>query len=219
MNFQQILGELKKNSNPKDKEGMARFGINPEYALGIRVPILRAIARKTGKNHYLALQLWKTRIHEARILASMIDQPEFVTEKQMDSWIKEFNSWDICDQCCMNLFDKLSFAYKKAIKLTNEKEEFAKRSGFALMASLAWHDRQNSDEKFKKFFPIIKKNCDDKRNYVRKSVNWALRQIGKRNQNLKKEAMKAAKEIIKENPESKTAKWIASDALRELKNL
>jgi 3-methyladenine DNA glycosylase AlkD len=216
MNLKQILVELKKNSSKADREGMARFGINPKYALGVRIPVLRKIAKKTGKDHELALQLWNTRIHEARILASMVDEKEKVTEKQMDSWIKEFNSWDLCDGCCMNLFDKLPFAFEKAKKLAEEKQEFVKRSGFALMACLAWHDKTTSDKKFKEFFPIIIKHSYDDRNFVKKAVNWALRQIGKRNENLKKHAIKTAEQILKQ--ESKTAKWIASDALRELRS-
>jgi len=123
MNDKEIIAELKKHSNPKDREGMARFGINPKYALGVRVPVLRNLAKKIGKNHKLAQDLWKTKIHEARILASMIDDPQKVTEGQMEEWVKEFNSWDLCDQCCMSLFDKTSVAWKKAMKWAERKEE------------------------------------------------------------------------------------------------
>lgn len=194
---------------------MARFGINPKYALGVRVPVLRNLARKIGKNHKLAEGLWKTKIHEARILAGMVDDSEKVNEKQMESWIKEFNSWDVCDQVCMNLFDKMPIAWKKAIEWADRKEEFVRRAGFALIACLAWHDKKARDEDFVKFFPIIKKYSTDERNFVKKAVNWALRQIGKRNENLKKQALKTAEEILK--IQSKTAKWIAQDAIRELK--
>ena len=217
MNVKEILYELERNSNPKDREGMARFGINPKYALGVRVPVLRNLAKRIGKNHKLALELWKTKVHEARILASMIDNPEEVNEKQMDSWINEFNSWDLCDQCCMNLFDKLPFAFEKAIKLADEKEEFKRRAGFSLMACLAWHDKKSHDDRFMKFFPIITKYSTDDRNFVKKAVNWALRQIGKRNQNLKKGAINTANEILKKFPESGAARWIANDALKELR--
>lgn len=216
MDVKGIISELKEYSNSKDREGMARFGINPKYALGVRIPVLRNLAKKIGKDHKLAQELWKTKIHEARILACMIDDPKMVAEKQLEEWVKEFNSWDLCDQCCMNLFDKMPLAWKKAIEWPKRKEEFVRRAGFALMACLAWHDKKAKDSDFLKFFPVIKKYSTDERNFVRKAVNWALRQIGKRNKNLNKEAIKLAKEIQKIN--SKTAKWIANDAIRELSN-
>ncbi len=134
MTSKEIITQLKKHSNPKDKEGMARFGINPKYALGVRIPFLRSLAKKIGKDHKLAQDLWRSKIHEARILASMIDEPKKVTEKQIEEWVREFNSWDLCDQCCMNLFDKLSISWKKAIQWTKRDEEFIRRAGFALMA-------------------------------------------------------------------------------------
>jgi len=214
MTLKEVITQLKKNSNPKDREGMARFGINPKYALGVRVPVLRSLAKKIGKNHKLAEDLWKTKIHEARILAGMIDEPKMITEKQMEQWVKKFNSWDLCDQCCMNLFDKIPLGWKKAIEWPKRKEEFVRRAGFTMMACLAWHDKKAKDKDFIRFFPIIKKYSTDERNFVRKAVNWALRQIGKRNKNLNKEAIKSAKEIQKIN--SKTAKWIAYDAIKEL---
>ncbi len=214
MNTKQIINHLKKNSNPKDKEGMARFGIDVKYALGVKIPVLRSLAKKLGKNHKLAEELWKTKIHEVRILASMIDEPDKVVEKQMEEWVKGFNSWDLCDQTCMNLFDKVPIAWEKAIEWTNRKEEFVRRAGFALMACLAWHDKKAQDKDFLKFFPLIKKHSVDERNFVKKAVNWALRQIGKRNKNLKKYALKTAEEILR--IDSKTARWIANDAIREL---
>jgi len=214
MTFKEVIFHLKKNSNPKDREGMARFGINPKYALGIRVPILRGLAKKIGKNHKLAKELWDSKIHEARILAGMIDDSREVSEKQMEEWVKDFNSWDLCDQCCMNLFDKNILAWKKAVEWAERKEEFVRRAGFALMACLTVHDKKAKDEDFLKFFPIIKKHSNDERNFVKKAVNWALRQIGKRNANLNKKAIQLAKEIEKIN--SKSAKWIAKDAIREL---
>ncbi len=193
---------------------MARFGINPENTYGISIPNLRKIAKDVGKDHSLAQQLWLSGIHEARILASMVDELEVVTEEQVESWVRDFNSWDVCDQCCMNLFDKLPFAFEKAIELSKKEAEFEKRAGFALMACLAWHDKEASDKKFKAFFPHIKEGATDGRNYVKKAVNWALRQIGKRNLNLNKAAIKTAKEI--QQIDAKSAKWIASDAIREL---
>lgn len=193
---------------------MARFGINPEKTLGISIPDLRKTAKETGKSHELALKLWASGIHEARILASMVDEVNKITEKQMDGWITKFDSWDVCDQVCMNLFDKTPFAFDRAVEWTRREKEFERRAGFALMACLAWHDRTSPDSKFIKFFPLIKKYSTDERNYVKKAVNWALRQIGKRNQNLRKEAIKTALEI--QQIDSKAAKWVATDALREL---
>ncbi len=212
----QIINRLKKYSVPKNREGMARFGIEVKYALGVSVPNLRKTAKEIGKDHKLAQELWGTKIHEARILAGMIDDPKLVTEKQMESWVSEFNSWDLCDQCCMNLFDRTPLAYKKASEWSKRKEEFVKRAGFALMAVLAFHDKKAKDEVFIKFLPIIKKESTDQRNFVKKAVNWALRQIGKRNLNLNKEAIKTAKEI--QRIDSKAAKWIAADTLRELQS-
>jgi 3-methyladenine DNA glycosylase AlkD len=214
MNSKKIISELKRHSSLKDREGMARFGINPKYALGVRIPVLRSLAKKIGKDHELAQDLWKAKIHEVRILACMIDDPKIVTEKQLEEWVKEFNSWDLCDQCCSNLFVKIPFGWEKAKEWPKRKEEFVRRAGFALMAYLACHDKKAKDEDFVKFFPVIKKYSTDERNFVRKAVNWALRQIGKRNKNLNKKAIALAKEIQK--IDSKTAKWIAGDAIREL---
>ena len=214
MNLEEILEKLKSLSNPKNVEGMARFGINSENTLGVSIPDLRNLAKETGKNHLLAQRLWNSGIHEARILAGMIDLPERVTEKQMEHWVKDFYSWDVCDQVCSNLFDKTKFAYPNAIKWSKRNEEFIKRAGFVLMAALAVHDKEADNQKFMRFLPVIKREANDERNFVKKAVNWALRQIGKRNSALNKIAIQTAKEIQK--IDSKSAKWIASDALREL---
>lgn len=214
MKYQEILRKLKSLSNPKNVEGMARFGINPKNTYGVSIPNLRRLAKDIGKNHALAQQLWKSGIHEARILAAMIDELKKISEKQMDSWARDFDSWDVCDQVCMNLFDKTKFAYKKAVEWSSRKEKFVKGAGFAIIASLAFHDKNAKDENLIKFLPIIKKESIDDRNFVKKAVNWALRQIGKRNSRLNKNAIETAKEILK--MESKSAKWIASDALKEL---
>jgi 3-methyladenine DNA glycosylase AlkD len=211
-----LIKKLKSQANPKNVEGMARFGINSKNALGVSIPFLRKMAKEIGKNHKLALELWDSEIHEARILASYIDEPEKVTEQQMERWVASFDSWDICDQACSSLFDKTVFAWQKAVELTERKEEFVKRTGFTLMACLAVHDKEAQDKDFIKLLPIIKREAIDERNFVRKAVNWALRQIGKRNKNLNKEAIKTAKEILK--IENKTAKWIALDAIRELES-
>jgi 3-methyladenine DNA glycosylase AlkD len=214
MTPEQVLKKLKLLSNPKAMKGMARFGINIDKAFGVSVPNVRILAKEIGKDHKLAQELWKSGIHEARILAGLIDEPDKVLEKQMDRWVKDFNSWDVCDQVCFNLFDKTEFAFQKINEWSKREEEFVKRTAFALMASLAVHDKTISDKEFEKFFSIIIREARDERNFVRKAVNWALRQIGKRNINLNKKAIKIAKQIQK--IDSKSAKWIANDAIREL---
>lgn len=214
IHYEEILKQLESLSNPEAVAGMARFGINPGNTYGVSIPNLRKIAREAGKNHLLAKQLWSSGIHEARILASMIDSPENVTEEQMESWVKDVDSWDVCDQCCSNLLDKTEFAYQKAVEWSKRDQEFVKRAGFVLMAVLAVHDKKAKDEEFLKFLSIIKRESTDDRNFVKKAVNWALRQIGKRNLNLNKKAIETAKEIQK--IDSKSSKWIASDAIREL---
>jgi 3-methyladenine DNA glycosylase AlkD len=209
-----ILDRLKSLSDPKAVEGMARFGINPKNTYGVSIPSLRNMAKEIHENHALAQQLWSSGIHEARILACIIDDAKKVTEAQLEAWVKDFDSWDVCDQCCSNLFDKTELAHKKAIEWSRRNEEFVKRAGFVMMAALAVHDKRAGDEAFLKFLPIIKRESVDNRNFVRKAVNWALRQIGKRNQTLNKAAIQTAKEI--QNIDSNSARWIASDALREL---
>ncbi|MDD5547446.1 MAG: DNA alkylation repair protein [Candidatus Pacebacteria bacterium] len=212
--LKKIISELRSHANPKCVQGMARFGINPKNTLGVDVPTLQKIAKQIGKNHDLAIKLWNSKIHEARILAALIENPKLTTPAQMEKWAKEFDSWDVCDQVCMRIFDKTPVAYLKAAKWSKQSKEFVKRAGFALIASLAIHDKKAKNEDFLKFFPTIKAQSTDPRNYVRKAVNWALRQIGKRNPALRIKAIKLAKEIEKIN--SKSAKWIAKDAIREL---
>ncbi len=212
--YEKVLEKLKSLINPEAVAGMARFGINTGNTYGVSIPNLRRIAKEVGKSHLLAQHLWTSGIHEARILASMIDIPENVTEEQMENWVNDFDSWDVCDQCCSNLFGETEFAYQKAVEWSNRDEEFIKRAGFVLMAVLAVHDKKAKDEEFLEFLPIIKRESTDDRNFVKKAVNWALRQIGKRNLNLNKQAIETAKEIQKIN--SRSSKWIASDAIREL---
>lgn len=218
MNCREALNRLKRSADPRNVEGMARFGINPKNTLGVSIPELRKIAKQCGKNHSLSRELWKSGIHEARILACFIDEPREVTEKQLEEWVREFDSWDVCDQCCSALFDKTEFAYAKALEWTKRKEEFVKRAGFVLMACLAVHDKKADDEKFLEFLLAIKRGASDERNFVKKAVNWALRQIGKRNAGLNKVAIKTAEEIQKTYSKSKSAAWVAADALRELKS-
>lgn len=214
MQANQILKKLKSQAKPKNVEGMTRFGINPKNTYGVSIPVLRKMAKEIGKDHRLALQLWDSGIHEARILAGLIDEPDKVTERQMEKWVKDFDSWDVCDQVIGNLFDRTKFAYLKAFAWSKRKEEFVKRAGFVMMATLSVHDKEAKDRKFEQFLPIIKRESIDERNFVKKAVNWALRQIGKRNKALNKKAIAVAKEI--QRMDAKSAKWIANDALREL---
>ncbi len=213
----QIISDFELLRNSKNILGMARFGINTEKAFGVSMPVIRSFGKKFKQNHILALELWKTGYHELRILASIIDDPKIVTEKQMEDWVKDFNSWDICDQCCMNLFKKTSFASKKAIEWTFRKEEFVKRAGFALMAALAIGDKKMDDENFLPFLDRIIGESTDERNFVKKAVNWALRQIGKRSKFMNSLSIQCAEKIA--IIDSKPARWIATDALRELNNL
>jgi 3-methyladenine DNA glycosylase AlkD len=211
-----VIRQLKAQGSTRHLDGMTRFGIQTSKALGLSVPQLRQIGRKLGHDHDLAQELWKTGFHEARILASMIDDPEQVTMEQMERWAKEFDSWDIVDGCCGNLFDKTPFAVKKAKEWRKRPEEFVKRAGFVLMAELAVHDKKMPDNTFLEFLPYIIEGSNDERNFVKKAVNWALRQIGKRNRNLNNAAIRTAKVIAKSN--IRPAKWISSDALRELES-
>ena len=211
-----VLGMLNKRANPDNIAGMAKYGMATEKRLGVSVPDMRKIAKEVGKEHQLAFELWRTGIAEARILASMVASPDKLTEEQMEEWVKDFNSWDVCDQVCMNLFDKVPVAWDKVIEWPKRDEEYVKRAAFALIACLAWHDKGAEDEKFIALFPVIIEGATDERNYVKKAVNWALRHIGKRNQNLNKAAILVADEI--RQFDSKAARWIAADAIRELES-
>jgi len=202
--------------DPKAVEGMARFGIQSSNSFGVSVPKLRTLAREVGRDHLLALKLWETGLHDARLLATMVEIPEEVTVDQMDKWVRDFDSWDVVDGSCGNLFDKTPFAVSKAKEWCKRDEEFVKRAGFVLMAELAVHDKEAKDKVFLDFLPLIIGGASDRRNFVKKAVNWALRQIGKRNLRLNKAAISTALKIQK--MESGAAKWVASDALRELKS-
>ena len=216
MRLNHVIAELKSMGDPEAAAGMARYGINADRALGISIPGLQGLAKNIGKNHKLAGELWSCGIHEARILACMIDGPQQVTEAQLERWVKEFDSWDLCDQCCNRLIRKTEFAHQKALAWARRPEEFVKRAGFVLMAVLAVHDKKAADRQFDAFFRLIKKEAVDARNFVKKAVNWALRQIGKRNMSLNRKAIAVAEEI--QQFESKTARWVASNALRELRS-
>jgi len=193
---------------------MARYGIATERAFGTGMPAVRALAKVAGKNHELAGALWDSGWHEARILAALVDIPSLVTREQMEAWALDFNSWDLCDQCCSNLFSKTPFAEDMMPAWAGRDEEFVKRAAFALMASLAVHSRTMTDENFIALLPLIELAAADERNFVKKAVNWALRQIGKRSLELHPEAIACAGRLVE--MESRSARWIARDALREL---
>lgn len=209
-----ILSELRAISEPEYLEKMAHFGIDITKAFGIRVPNIRKLAKTIGKNQNLSLQLWETGFHEARLLACFIGDYKLVTESQIDSWTKDFNSWDICDQACANLFVKTPYFKSKALEFANAEAEFVKRTAFVLMACAAVHLKKEPDETFHQFLPIIEREAYDNRNFVKKAINWALRQIGKRNAVLHPHAVKTAENILAQ--QNKKANWVALDALREL---
>ena len=214
MNYDMILERLRSMASPEAVKGMARYGINPKNNLGVSIYKLREFAKEVGKDHRLALQLWASGIHDARLLAVFIDDSKWVTGEQMDSWAGDFDSWDVCDQACTSLFDQNPLAWKKVFEWAACEEEFVKRAAFSLIAGLSVHDKQAGDEQFERFFPLLKQHAIDERNYVKKAVNWALRNIGKRNQVLNKKVIQLSKEIWEFD--SKSARWIARDALREL---
>jgi 3-methyladenine DNA glycosylase AlkD len=214
MNYIDVIKQLKIMGNPKIADYKFRHGSLAKNSYEIMVKDLRKLAKEIGRNHSLALQLFKSNIHEAKKLACMIDIPEKVTESQMERWIKGFDSWDICDCCCSSLFVKTRYAYKKAIEWSDRKEEYEKRAAFTLMAHLVFHDKTSGDNIFERFFPIILRESTDERNFVKKAINWSLRQIGKRNIHLNNKAIELAKEI--RQIDSKSAQWISSDALNEL---
>jgi 3-methyladenine DNA glycosylase AlkD len=211
-----VLEELRSKARPEQLGGMARYGMAVEKRLGVSVPDMRKVAKETGRSHDLALGLWQTGIAEGRIVAAMIDEIEKLTEAQMEEWVRGIDSWDVCDQVCMNLFEKSPLAWKKILDWSKRQEEFVKRAAFALIACLAWHDKKAADERFIKLLPVIMSAATDERNFVRKAVSWALRNIGKRNLGLNEAALDAARKI--RSLDSKAARWIASDAIKELES-
>ena len=216
MRASELVAHLRKKKNTRNLQGMAKFGINVSNAVGTPIPDLRLLAKRVGTHQDFSLELWEDGLHEARLLAAFIGDPMKVTERQMEIWVRDFDSWDVCDQVCSNLFDRTPFAYKKAMEWSNRKEEYVKRAGFVLMATLAVHDKKVGGAAFVKFFPIIVREANDERNYVKKAVNWALRQIGKRSLSLNKQSIEVATLIGK--MDSPSAKWIASNALHELQS-
>lgn len=216
MTVAEILQRLQAMADPEAVVGMQRFGIVSAKAYGISMPRLQAVAKDIGKNHALALELWATGVYDARIVACLIDNPKQVSEAQMETWALDFDNWAVVDGCCMHLFSRTPFAYDKAVVWSARSEEFIKRAGFVLMASLAVHDKKAKDEVIAAFLPILEREAWDQRNFVKKAVNWALRQIGKRNLSLNAVAIHSAERI--QQQDSKAARWIAADALRELRS-
>ena len=209
-----IIEQLTALGDVAYREKMVRFGINNEKALGVSLPKIRSLAKQIGKNQALSLQLWETAIHEARLLATIIGEYKQVQEAQIDRWTKDFSSWDICDQACGNLFVRTPYFRSKVFEYAQAEPEFVKRCGFVLIAEAAVHLKKEPDETFLPFFPLIEREAADPRNFVRKAVNWALRQMGKRSELLREHAIETAQNILSQ--EHKKAHWVARDALREL---
>jgi len=214
MRKEDVIARLKALSNPGAVEEMARFGINPAKSYGVSTPNLWALAREIGTDHGLAQELWASGIHDARLVACLIADPQAITGEQMDGWAGDFDSWAVCDHCCNQLFARSSYAWNKAVAWSSSEREYVKRAAFVIMACLVVKDKKAADERFEAFFPIMVREAWDDRNYVKKGVNWALRQVGKRNSNLNQRAIETAREIGK--LDSKSARWIASDGIREL---
>lgn len=213
---ERAVSELARHGSKRNVEGMARFGIRPKIVYGVSKPQLDEAAKKIGTNHELGEQLWETGIHEARLLGVLISDSEKVTAGQMERWVRDFDSWDVCDGSCCHLFAVAKPAWKKAFEWSSRKKEFEKRAGFALAAYLAIHDKEASDAPFRQYLKVIEREAWDERNFVRKAVNWALRNIGKRNEALNREAIRCAERIKKGG--TRAGRWIASDALRELRS-
>lgn len=214
LTVKEIIVELERRRHPEALEGMARYGIDVTRAYGIAMPCLREIAKRAGRDHALAGRLWKTGLREARIVAAMVDDPRAVTSEQMERWVKDFASWDVCDGACLHLLSRAAHAWEKAVEWSGRTAEFQKRAGFVLMAQLAVHDNKAADERFLEFLPIIMRESSDERNFVKKAVNWALRQIGKRSLLLNRAAVQAAREIS--HIDLPAARWVAADAIRAL---
>ena len=214
MTCEEVLEWLAAHANPEFREGMVRFGIDARLAGGGRVVDLRRLALKIGRNHALALELYRRPVHEGRILASMIADPALFRPEEMDAWVAEFRSWDLCDQCCINLFRYTSYAYGKVREYAASDEEFTRRAGFALLATLAVGDKRASDDDFRAFLPLIERGAEDSRVRIGKAVNWALRQIGKRSRGLYPDALALARRLAAK--EGAAARRIGRDAVREL---
>ena len=211
---EEVVAELRARGKPDQLAGMARYGLTGEERLGVPVPELRQMAKEIGPDQELSLALWETGISDARILASMVGVPSEVSEAQMEAWVADFDAWDVCDQVCMNLFEKTPHAWKQIVAWSAREGAFVRRAAFALAACLAWHDKEAPDEAFLSLLPLVDAASTDGRKVVKKGVSWALRNIGKRNSDLHEIALQRAERL--REMESKTARWIGSDAVRDL---
>ena len=209
-----LLAQLERKGSKKGVEGMARFGIVARKAFGVSVGDIRALAKKIGRDHELAAKVWSSGIQEGRMLAVFIDDPARVTGRQMDAWARDFENWADCDTACFHLFDKTPLAWKKIEQWSSKKEEFVKRAAFALLASVALHDKESSDEPFLRSMKLIERGAKDDRNFVKKGVSWALRGIGHRNARCREAAMTVARRLSRSD--DAPSRWVGKDALRDL---
>jgi 3-methyladenine DNA glycosylase AlkD len=214
LTLQSILAQLEKRGSRKGVDGMARYGIVAKKAFGVSVGDLRSMAKKLGRDHALADKLYRSGWQEGRMLAVLIDDPQQVTSRQMDAWARGFENWADCDTACFHLFDKTPLAWKKIDQWSTRKEEFVKRAAFALLASVALHDKKAPDAPFVQSLALIEREATDDRNFVKKGVSWALRGIGHRNPKMRAAAMKTATKLAKS--EIASARWIGKDAIRDL---
>jgi 3-methyladenine DNA glycosylase AlkD len=212
--FTTILAQLEAQRDEAAVAGMARYGITGTVVYGVKIPVLRQMTKAIGRDHALAQALWAYDSRETRVLAGLIDDYKQVDEAQMERWVLDFDSWEICDQVCSNLFGRTPYAYAKAIEWSGRPEAFVKRAGFVLMARLAHKDMKTSDADLLALLPLIEREAADERNFVKKAVNWALRDIGKRNLTLNAAAIAAAERLIAQD--SRSARWNGNDARREL---
>ena len=223
---EKLLAGLRSNANAENVAGMARFGISSEGTLGVSMPTVRELARDAKRElgrdpnarHELAAALWGSGVHEARILAALVDAPQLVTDEQMEAWAADLDSWDTCDQLCINLFRLAPLAWDKAAEWPGREPEFVKRAGFVLGATLAVHAKKEPDDRFLPLLALSERECTDGRNAVKKAVNWQLRQIGKRSALLNAAAIASCERILAEHPDSAAARWVARGALRELRS-
>ncbi|MDD3125844.1 MAG: DNA alkylation repair protein [Candidatus Kapabacteria bacterium] len=218
MTYQEVIDTLQALANPENVVGMAKFGIASTNTLGISMPEIRNLAKAIKKDHDLAIQLWNSGFHEARILAALIAEPKKLTVETAEKWVQDFDSWDVCDQVCMNLFDKSELVIEKISEWAADEREFVRRTAFAMIAAISVHQKKMNDSDFLRYFNIIRAFSTDERNFVKKAVNWALRAIGKRSHYLREKAIDLCLQLIENNPQSRSARWIANDALRELKD-
>ena len=214
MDKDEVLAWLKRRGTQRTVKGMARYGIEAKLAFGVPMGTLGSLSKRLGKDHALALELWKSGWYEARLLAALVDDPQRVTRRQMNAWASSFENWADCDTACFKLFDRSPFAWEKSLQWSASPWLFVKRGGFALMACLALHDKSAPDKKFRAFLPVIEKGASDERNFVKKAVSWALRAIGRRNLELNAAALAVANRLALS--EEASSRWVGKDALREL---